>query len=83
MLTILKVNYIDTTAVNFEVIIFIIGISIKVVTLSTLDNNPFNIVPIHIKVSIRLKFYEPETLSNHASYSAFVVSITLESHFVF
>ena len=52
----LKVNFMANTTVNYEVIVFIIGIRIKVLKISILENIPVNIGPIHIKRLIRFSF---------------------------
>ena len=56
MLMSLKGGCMSNTTVNYEVIVFIIGISIKVLNLSILDNSPFNIVSLNFKRSMRFKF---------------------------
>ena len=79
---ILKGGGMDHTTVNYGVIVFILCISIKVVKLSILNNSPVNIVPMHIKRSMRFKFYESETVLNHASSLSSVESRTLRSQSV-
>ena len=56
MLVILKGGCMANTTVNCELIIFIVGIRIKVLKLGILDNNMVNIVPMHTKRSMIFKF---------------------------
>ena len=56
MLMILNGSCMANPAVNYEFIVLIIGISIKVVNLSILDNIPVNIFPMNTKSSTRFKF---------------------------
>ena len=47
----------------------IISITVKIVKFSVLKNIPVNIIAMHIKNSMTLKFYGSDIVSNHLSYS--------------
>ena len=68
--------------VKIKVLIFIMGIGIKIVKLCVLENSPVNIVPMHIKRSMIINFFKSEIVSNHELSSALVESITQGSQSV-